>query len=122
MGIAATHVPLPSHVEAGVAWPGEQVAGVHSEPAANRWHAPAPLHTPVVPHEDTGVVGQSSSGSVSILTASQEPSMPNPFLAAEHATQGPSQSASQQRPSMQKSLAHSAALAHVKPFRLAPNK
>lgn len=46
-----THVPDPLQVAAVVCDPLVQDAAVHTVPATYLRHAPAPSHTPSVPHE-----------------------------------------------------------------------
>gem|GEM_PF-4341264 len=53
--LGVTHVPAPSHVDAGVCSEGEEhTAGLQFLPLSYRAQAPA-LHVPVVPHVDCAV-------------------------------------------------------------------
>jgi hypothetical protein len=79
----ATHVPMPSHVDALVSVLPLHDAATQVSPLANCWHAPTP-HAPVVPHVDCAVAAHSLSGSVPSVTTAQVPLAP-PVFAATHA-------------------------------------
>jgi len=59
-------------------------AARHEVPLAKSWHAPPPLHDPLVPHVDAACAVHSLSGSVAVITLPQVPLAP-PVLAALHA-------------------------------------
>lgn len=99
--VPAEHVPDPSQLRAVVALPELHVAAAHEVPLAYNWHAPAPLHTPVVPQVAASDVAHSLSGSVAAAIGPQVPSAPVPFLVAVHASQVPLHNVSQQTPSVQ---------------------
>jgi hypothetical protein len=79
-------------------------------------HVPAPLQTPVVPHDEGAKSGHSASGSAPAATGPQTPSAPEPFFVVEHATQLDVQAVSQQTPSTQKPETHSADPVQAAPF------
>ena len=81
----------------------------HDVPTGHVAHARFPSHWPVSPHVDAGCPAHSESGSVPEATAPQTPSAPVPFFDAEHASHAPAHAVSQQKPSTQLPLAHSAA-------------
>jgi hypothetical protein len=83
---------------------------------ANCRHAPLPSHMPSRSQDATGSAMHSSSGSVSATTFPHTPSVPAPFLAAEHALHGPVHAFSQHTLSTQLPDVHSVALVQGAPF------
>ena len=87
---------------------GSQLAGAQDRPAGCIWQPPTPLHSPLVPHEATGVSAQIAAGSVtprarrgsgvSAGTSTQRPSA----LTRLQERQRPAQASVQQTPSAQK--------------------
>ena len=103
-------VPAPLQVRAGV-----YVEPMHDSPTqvvpdCHLRQAPAPSHVPSSPQLEAASCAHSLSGSVPAVTARQRPSAA-PVLAFAQALQAPPQADSQQTPSTQKPLAHSAAAA-----------
>jgi len=112
------HVPVPSHVRAGVC-----VVPLHDStpqlvPTAHRRHAPRPSHMPSRPQLSVDSGLQSLSGS---LPPGMVRQMPLGWLVLlfEHATQGPTHADSQQKPSTQNRLAHSPDPVHAVPVAFA---
>ena len=114
--IVAVHVPLPLHVELGLSVVElMHVAEAQGVPEAHCAHCPAPLHAPVVQHEDAAVDAHSLSGSALFAIGPQTPSIPLPFLPAEHAWHAPVQALLQQTLSTQLAFRHSLLKLHVPP-------
>lgn len=109
----STHAPLPSQVSGlfELAFPATQDAARHCTPLAKREHERAPLQKPVRPQVDWGCAGHSLSGFWPSGTAVQAPWVP----ASLQLSQVPLQAVSQQKPSVQKVLAHSLPMPHVWP-------
>jgi hypothetical protein len=82
-----THVPAPSHFEAGF-WVEAlgQVAAAHWLLAGHLAHWPA-LQVPIVPQLDAGCAGQRPSGSAPLVTLLQVPSEPGRLQAWQAAVQ-----------------------------------
>jgi hypothetical protein len=102
------------HVDAFVSVLPLHDAALHVRPLAKSWHAPAPLHEPLVPHVDWACAAHSLSGSVAIVTPPQVP-LARPVFAALHAWQSPPQADPQQNPSVQNVLAHWLPRVHTEP-------
>jgi hypothetical protein len=112
--VPATHVPLPSHIEARVSVlvPAGHAAGAHIVPLACLRQAPAPSQVPSLPQEASLCRGQLPRGSgMPAGTLAHEPRAPG-TLQAWH---GPQVMARQQTPSVQLPLAQSEARAQVAP-------
>ena len=101
-GDGAVQVPAPSHVFVFVCVVPEQLCARHEVPDAYFWHAPAPLHDPVVPHDAAPWSAHSLSGSVLTGMLVQAPSDP----ASLHDWHEPPQDELQQYPSTQFPLEH----------------
>jgi hypothetical protein len=116
-GNVATQLPEPLHVSTGSKVAPLHAAAAQGVPDANSAHWPLPSHSPVRPQEDTGSAAHSLSGSVPAFTGPQAPSAPWPLRKAEQAMQGAVVHAdSQQTPSTQKPVLHSAEPAHAAPL------
>jgi hypothetical protein len=88
-----------------------QVAAPHVVPAAYFAHWPAPSQTPLVPQLDGGIIGQPASAAPA-LTAWQVPSDPG----NAQVLQVPQLAATQQNPSVQLPLKHSAPARQAAPL------
>ncbi len=106
-------VPAPLQYAAVVCEPLVQAASLQTVVLPHLAHPPVP-HMPVVPQVDAAWAVHSLSGSVPDVMARHLPLVP-PVLALEHATQLAPQLESQQTPSTQKPLVHSAASPHGAP-------
>src|SRR5262245_60195784 len=84
-------------------------------PVPHTRHAPAPSHMPSVPQVDGACCAHSLSGSVPFVTGRQRPSAA-PVLLFAQALQLSVQADSQQKPSTQKPLPHSAAAVQLVPL------
>jgi hypothetical protein len=112
-----THVPLPSHVLSGASVAPTHAAAPQAVPLSYLAHAPAPLHSPLVPQE----VGPESThrawGSRAPPgDATQNPSRPGRL----HCMHPLSHAVEQQTPSTQKPDPHSDPAAHFMPKALGP--
>lgn len=110
-----TQEPAPSHVLAFTCVFPEQLCATHSVPLAYLRHAPAPSHSPSLPHVVSGCASHSPSGSVPSAIAPQVPSAPPPFFAVLHAWHVALHASSQHTPSEQKPLWHSEPDPHAVP-------
>jgi hypothetical protein len=101
------HTPLPLQSFPVTLLPEHWVGPHDTVVLAYCRHWPEPSHWPSARHEAGKFASgaHSSSGSLSAATLPQVPSVPLPFLAAEHARQAPPQASLQQKPSTQKPLA-----------------
>src|SRR5262245_55194685 len=82
------HIAMALHVFALVCVPFMHDWAAQTVPGAYFAHAPAPLHSPVVPHVEAACCMHSSSGSLPCAMAPHTPSVPCPFFAAVQATHG----------------------------------
>jgi hypothetical protein len=112
--VTVRQTPAPSQVRGGVSVDPLHVAAAHCVPAAQRRHAPAPLHSPSVPHTAADVNAHcvSGVGAVPLATLLQVPRLP---LIA-HDLQVPVQAWLQQYPCEQKPESHSGATVHAAPI------
>jgi hypothetical protein len=62
-GLPSTQVPAPSHTLMGISLPPEQLAGLHSVPAAYLAQPPCPLQVPDMPQPARGSTRQTPCGS-----------------------------------------------------------
>ncbi|MGZ3456155.1 MAG: hypothetical protein ACXVEF_41505 [Polyangiales bacterium] len=111
-------VPAPSH-SFPLTLPSAHVESPHAVPDfASVRQAPSPSHMPsALQLEGKPASGaQRERGSVSTATLPQAPSLPLPFNAAVHASQGPPQLELQQTPSTQLPLPHCEPALHAFPF------
>ena len=107
-------MPAPLQVLAGWAVATEHDAAMHTVPCVHLRQAPPPSHMPSRPQVDVASGAHSSSGSVPPTIERQSPSAAA-VLEAEQATQLPVQALSQQTPSTQLPLPHSAAPVQAPP-------
>jgi hypothetical protein len=120
--VAAPHFPAPSQVCAlfCVDEPLGQVGWTQTVPAAYRWQAPLPSHTPLVPHD-------AAPWSLQVVDGSLPPAdtlvqVPAVLAEALHDLQVPLQLVVQQTPWVQNSPGlHSVALVQVRPGPLRPH-
>ena len=107
--------PAPLQVLAGVNVVPLHIAAAQTVPATHRRQAPPPSQKPSRPQLDGRSAVHSLSGSVPPTTGRHSPSA-CAVLAFEHAEQLPAHADSQQMPSTQLPLVHSAPLRHVAPW------
>jgi hypothetical protein len=113
--LGPTQVPAPSQVLGGVYVATEHDSGAQVVPRIHRRQPPAPSQVPSRPQLEAGSAGHSLSGSVPAVIGRQRPSAA-PVREAEQAAQEPAQADSQQTPSTQKPLVHSADPPQAAPF------
>jgi hypothetical protein len=108
--------PVPSQVRCGVSVEPMQVAAAHWVPAAQKRHAPVPLHIPSVPQPVEAVVMHcvAGVGAVPLGTLLQVPTLP----VSAHDLHVPVQAALQQTPWAQNPESHSFAVPHAVPIGL----
>lgn len=112
-GDPATHVPLPSQLEAGTRLPLEQAAGLHTVPETCLLQPPSPLHIPLPPHVSGASFLHIPCGSATpAFTGLHSPIIPG-WLQLTHA---PVQARLQHTPSAQKPEPHSSPQAQARPI------
>jgi hypothetical protein len=114
--VPLTQVPVPLQAPARVRVEPLHDAALHAVPLAYFSQAPLPLQKPSVPQVDAFWKRHSLSGSDPAPIFPQTPSLPAPFLVAEHASQRPPQPVLQQTPSTQLPLVHSFPPAQTSPL------
>jgi hypothetical protein len=118
--VPAEHVPAPSHCTAGCSFPLKQVAAApQGVPAGYSSHAPAPLHTPLVPQLEGPWSAHCPFGFVPAMMGAHVPSG-DPVSMWVQAMQLPVHAAVQQKPSAQKPLWHWSAVEHAAPVASLP--